>query len=86
MALKLNTDAARFAFEWPHCEWHRNNSSGCDECREATEEHYVKIRVALKELCEVKIIKDVQGDTPEYRERKPRAWEAAFACFKEYRK
>lgn len=44
------------------------------------------MRKALKELCEVRILKNVQGDTPEYRERKPKAWEAAFACFPEYEK
>ncbi len=42
-------------------------------------------RDALKELCETKIVKDVQGDTPEYRRRRDAAWEAAFACFPEYR-
>lgn len=43
-----------------------------------------QMREALQELCEVKIIKDVQGDTPEYRDRKGPAWEAAFECFPEY--
>lgn len=43
-----------------------------------------RYREALKELCEVKIIKDVQGETGEYCRRKPKAWEAAFACFPEY--
>jgi hypothetical protein len=44
------------------------------------------LRAVLKELCELKTIKDLQGETPQYRERKPKAWAAAFACFKEYQK
>jgi hypothetical protein len=44
------------------------------------------LRAALHELCEVKIIKDVQGDVPWYRERREPAWNRAFSFFSEYRK
>jgi hypothetical protein len=43
-----------------------------------------QVQAVLHELCEVKILKDVQGDTPEYRKRQPKAWAEAFACFPEY--
>lgn len=42
------------------------------------------VRDILHELCEVKIIRDVQGKTPEYYDRREKAWEAAFGCFAEY--
>lgn len=48
------------------------------------EQQLKHVRSVLKELCELKIIKDVQGETGEYCRRKPKAWEAAFACFREY--
>lgn len=39
---------------------------------------------ALRELCETKILKEVQGNTAEYRARRDAAWKKAFACFPQY--
>jgi hypothetical protein len=70
----------------PPCEHGRVNQlwEADQKVYRAQEQELKRVRATLKELCEVKIIKDVQGDTPWYRERKGPAWKAAFACFPEY--
>lgn len=44
----------------------------------------LELENTLKELCEVRLIKDVQGRTPEYFKRRAAVWEKAFAFFPEY--
>jgi len=57
-----------------------------DEKMGVAQDRIKTLEKALHELCELKIVKDVQGDVPWYRERKGPAWASAFACFPEYAK
>lgn len=51
--------------------------TGLQEAKEILTSEKAALAQALEELCELKIIKDREGKTPEYLKRQPKAWIAA---------